>query len=36
MEYKVFKATEEIDAAVREFATEKMIAAIRLLRSRNV
>lgn len=28
MEYKVFKATEEIDAAVREFATEKMIAAI--------
>lgn len=29
MEYKVFKATEEIDAAVREFATEKMIAAIK-------
>ena len=28
-EYKVFKATEEIDAAVREFATEKMIAAIK-------
>ena len=29
MEYKVFKATEEIDAAVREFATEKMITAIK-------
>lgn len=29
MEYKVFKATEEIDAAVREFATEKMIVAIK-------
>ena len=29
MEYKVFKATEEIDAAVREFATEKMLAAIK-------
>ena len=29
MEYKVFKATKEIDAAVREFATEKMIAAIK-------
>lgn len=29
MEYKVFKATEEIDAAVREFATEKMISAIK-------
>lgn len=29
MEYKVFKATEEIDAAVRELATEKMIAAIK-------
>lgn len=29
MKYKVFKATEEIDAAVREFATEKMIAAIK-------
>ena len=29
MEYQVFKATEEIDAAVREFATEKMIAAIK-------
>lgn len=29
MEYKVFKAAEEIDAAVREFATEKMIAAIK-------
>lgn len=29
MEYKVFKATEEIDAAVREFATEKMVSAIK-------
>lgn len=29
MEYKVFKATEEIDAAVREFATEKMVFAIK-------
>nr|WP_298569987.1 polyribonucleotide nucleotidyltransferase [uncultured Mogibacterium sp.] len=29
MEYKVFKATEEIDAAVRAFATEKMITAIK-------
>lgn len=29
MEYKVFKATEEIDAAVREYATEKMITAIK-------
>lgn len=29
MEYKVFKATEGIDAAVREFATEKMITAIK-------
>lgn len=29
MEYKVFKATEEIDAAVREFATDKMITAIK-------
>ena len=29
MEYKVFKATEELDAAVREFATEKMITAIK-------
>lgn len=29
MEYKVFKATEEIDAAVREFATQKMIDAIK-------
>lgn len=29
MKYKVFKATEEIDAAVREFATEKMISAIK-------
>lgn len=29
MEYKVFKATEEIDAAVREFATEKMFSAIK-------
>lgn len=29
MEYKVFKATEEIDAAVREFATEKVITAIK-------
>ena len=29
MEYKVFKTTEEIDAAVREFATEKMITAIK-------
>lgn len=29
MEYKVFKATEEIDAAVRGFATEKMITAIK-------
>lgn len=29
MEYKVFKATEEVDAAVREFATEKMITAIK-------
>ena len=29
MEYKVFKATEEIDAAVREFATAKMITAIK-------
>jgi len=29
MEYKVFKATEEIDVAVREFATEKMVSAIK-------
>ena len=29
IEYKVFKATEEIDAAVREFATEKMVSAIK-------
>lgn len=29
MKYKVFKATEEIDAAVREFATEKMVSAIK-------
>ena len=29
MEYTVFKATEEIDAAVREFATEKMVSAIK-------
>ena len=29
MEYKVFKAAEEIDAAVREFATEKTITAIK-------
>lgn len=29
MEYKVFKTTEEIDAAVREFATEKMVSAIK-------
>lgn len=29
MEYKVFKATGEIDAAVREFATEKMVSAIK-------
>ena len=29
MEYKVFKATEEIDAAVREFSTEKMVSAIK-------
>lgn len=29
MEYKVFKATEEIDAVVREFATEKMVSAIK-------
>ena len=29
MEYQVFKATEEIDAAVREFATEKMVSAIK-------
>ena len=29
MEYKVFKAMEEIDAAVREFATEKMVSAIK-------
>jgi len=29
MEYKVFKASDEVDAAVREYATDKMIAAIK-------
>ena len=29
MEYKVFKASDEIDAEVRKFATDKMIAAIK-------
>lgn len=29
MEYKVFKASEEVDAAVREYATDKMITAIK-------
>lgn len=29
MEYKVFKASEEVDAAVREYATDKMIDAIK-------
>ena len=29
MTYKVFKATEEVDAAVREYATDKMITAIK-------
>lgn len=29
MEYKVFKASDEVDAAVREYATDKMIDAIK-------
>ncbi len=29
MEYKVFKASEEVDTAVREYATDKMIDAIK-------
>lgn len=29
MEYKVFKASEEVDATVREYATDKMITAIK-------
>ena len=29
MEYKVFKASEEVENAVKEFATDKMVAAIK-------